>query len=172
MEQDERAGLTAAGAPAGECVPRETPVVRVMTIEDYDEVSALWERIHGFALRSLDDSREYVARFLVRNPFSSCVAVMGGHVVGSILCGHDGRQGSFYHVCVAPECRQHGIGKQMVRFCLQALAAEGISKATLVAFGDNEVGNKFWSGIGWTARRDFNSYEFALNEENITRYVQ
>ncbi len=171
MGQDERSGLAGAES-AGGCVPREAPLVRAMTIDDYDEVSALWERIHGFALRSLDDSREYVARFLARNPATSCVAVMGGRVVGGILCGHDGRQGSFYHVCVAPECRQHGIGKQMVRFCLQALAAEGISKATLVAFGDNEVGNKFWSGIGWTARRDFNSYEFALNEENITRYVQ
>ena len=92
--------------------------------------------------------------------------------MGSILCGHDGRQGSFYHVCVAPECRKHGLGKQMVRFCLQALADEHISKATLVAFDDNEVGNKFWRGIGWTARKDFNSYEFALNAENITRYVQ
>lgn len=148
------------------------PVIRVMTIDDYGQVHALWEHIHGFALRSLDDSAEYVERFLRRNPTTSCVAVMDGCVVGSILCGHDGRQGSFYHVCVAPECRKHGIGKKMVRFCLQALAAERISKATLVAFDNNEVGNKFWSGIGWTARRDFNSYEFAMNEENITRYVQ
>ena len=148
------------------------PVIRVMRADDYEQVHALWEHIRGFALRSLDDSRAYVKRFLERNPTMSCVAELDGEIVGSILCGHDGRQGSFYHVCVAPQCRKHGVGKQMVRFCLQALAAEHISKATLVAFDDNEVGNKFWSGIGWTARRDFNSYEFALNAENITRYVQ
>lgn len=148
------------------------PIVRVMRADDYDQVHALWEHIHGFALRSLDDSRAYVERFLERNPQTSCVAELDGRVVGSILCGHDGRQGSFYHVCVAPECRKHGLGKQMVRFCLQALADEHISKATLVAFDDNEVGNKFWRGIGWTVRKDFNSYEFALNVENITCYVQ
>lgn len=143
-----------------------------MVLQDYGQVHALWERIHGFALRSLDDSVEYVARFLARNPGCSCVAVLDGQVVGTILCGHDGRQGSFYHVCVSPEHRQHGIGKKMVRFCLQALDREGISKAVLVAFDDNEVGNRFWRGIGWTQRADFNSYEFLLNEENVTTYVR
>ena len=87
------------------------PIVRVMRADDYDQVHALWEHIHGFALRSLDDSRAYVERFLERNPQTSCVAELDGRVVGSILCGHDGRQGSFYHVCVAPECRKQGLGK-------------------------------------------------------------
>ena len=37
--------------------------IRPMTIDDYDQVYALWERISGFALRSVDDSREGIARF-------------------------------------------------------------------------------------------------------------
>ena len=151
--------------------PADTIQIREMPAQDYPQVFALWEHIHGFALRSVDDSREYVERFLARNPHTSCVAVAGEQVVGSILCGHDGRQGSFYHVCVSPDHRQQGIGKRMVRFCLAALAQEGISKVTLVAFNSNDVGNKFWQGIGWTPRQDFNSYEFLLNKENITRYV-
>lgn len=154
------------------CAQGGEVLVRAMCIGDYAQVYALWEHIHGFHLRSVDDSEAYVARFLQRNPRTSCVAQVDGRVVGSILCGHDGRQGSFYHVCVDSAYRKHGIGKKMVRFCLAALAEEGISKATLVAFDDNEVGNKFWRGIGWTPRGDFNSYEFRLNEENITRYVQ
>ncbi|MBR2836479.1 MAG: GNAT family N-acetyltransferase [Coriobacteriales bacterium] len=145
--------------------------LRVMSIDDYEEVYAIWEHIHGFALRSIDDSHDYIQRFLLRNPCTSCVALVENKIVGSILCGHDGRQGSFYHVCVLPEYRQHGIGKKMVKFCLQALNKEGISKATLVAFDNNKVGNKFWQSIGWTQREDFNSYEFLLNKENITRYV-
>ena len=145
--------------------------VRSMTLDDYDRVYAIWEQIHGFALRSVDDSQEYIARFLQRNPNISCVALVDGNIVGTILCGHDGRQGSFYHVCVLPEYRKHGIGKRMVRFCLQALNSEGISKVTLVAFDNNKVGNTFWHSIGWTQREDFNSYEFLLNKENVTRYV-
>ena len=32
--------------------------IRVMTIDDYDEVYSLWQTIHGFGIRSIDDSRE------------------------------------------------------------------------------------------------------------------
>ena len=38
-------------------------MIRVMTIEDYDEVKALWMTIHGFGIRSVDDSREGIERF-------------------------------------------------------------------------------------------------------------
>lgn len=75
-------------------------MVRAMTIEDYDEVLQLWHRIQGLGIRSIDDSREGVARFLNRNPGLSVVAQEDGKIVGSILCGHDGRRGCFYHVCV------------------------------------------------------------------------
>ena len=39
-----------------------------MTIEDYDGLHALWMTIHGFGIRSIDDSREGVERFINRNP--------------------------------------------------------------------------------------------------------
>ena len=63
-------------------------MVRLMTIEDYEEVHALWMKIKGFAIRSIDDSREGVERFLRRNPTTSVVAVEDGRIVGAILCGH------------------------------------------------------------------------------------
>lgn len=62
-------------------------MVRTMTIDDYEEVSLLWHKIKGFSIRSIDDSREGVARFLKRNPDSSVVAVEDSRVVGAILCG-------------------------------------------------------------------------------------
>ena len=69
---------------------------RVMTIEDYDGVYDLWMTIKGFGIRSIDDSREGVERFLKRNPTTSVVALDGETIVGSILCGHDGRRACFY----------------------------------------------------------------------------
>ena len=68
--------------------------VRTMTAEDYDGVRALWMTISGFAIRSIDDSRAGVERFLRRNPTTSVVAEAEGQIVGSILCGHDGRCGA------------------------------------------------------------------------------
>ena len=89
-------------------------MIRTMTIEDYDEVALLWEKIKGFAIRSLDDSREGIDRFLKRNPTTSVVATEDGKIVGAILCGHDGRRGCMYHVCVDPEYRLKGIGRDKV----------------------------------------------------------
>ena len=40
--------------------------IRVMTIEDFDQVHALWMSIKGFGIRSVDDSKEGVERFLKR----------------------------------------------------------------------------------------------------------
>ena len=145
-------------------------MVRTMTIDDYEEGSLLWHKIKGFSIRSIDDSREGVARFLKRNPDSSVVAVEDSRVVGAILCGHDGRRGCMYHVCVDPEYRMRGIGKSMVVFAMNALKKEHISKVSLIAFTKNDVGNKFWRCIGWTKREDLNYYDFVLNSENIERF--
>ena len=145
-------------------------MIRVMTMEDYDGVRALWMKIKGFGIRSIDDSREGVELFLKRNPTTSVVAVEDGTIVGSILCGHDGRRGCLYHVCVDEAYRMRGIGKSMVVKCMEALKEEKINKVSLIAFTKNDVGNAFWKEIGWTKREDLNYYEFTLNEENITAF--
>ena len=145
-------------------------MVRIMTIEDYEGVYALWKKIKGFGIRSIDDSKEGVARFLKRNPTTSVVAEKDGRIVGSILCGHDGRRGCLYHVCVDEDYRRHGIGKRMVVFAMKALKEEKINKVSLIAFTENDIGNAFWYTIGWTERLDLNYYDFTLNEENITAF--
>ena len=89
----------------------KTFTVRTMRTEDYEGLYALWKTIRGFGMRSLDDSREGVERFLRRNPTTSVVAVDGeGAIVGGILCGHDGRRGCLYHVCVREDWLRQGIG--------------------------------------------------------------
>ena len=128
--------------------------------------------ITGFGIRSVDDSREGVEAFLKRNPTSSVVAIEDGKIVGSILCGHDGRRGCLYHVCVAKDYRMRGIGKEMVVFCMNALKAEHINKVSLIAFTKNDIGNAFWKRIGWTKREDLNYYDFTLNEDNITAFIE
>jgi ribosomal protein S18 acetylase RimI-like enzyme len=144
--------------------------IRIMTIEDYEEVYQLWMSIHGFGIRSIDDSREGVERFLKRNPSTSVVAVSDGKIVGAILCGHDGRRGCMYHVCVHEAYRNHGIGKSMAVACMRALQEEKINKVNIIAFKSNGLGNQFWKGEGWTFREDLNYYDFTLNEENITSF--
>ena len=153
--------------------------VRPMEEADYEGIKALWMTIHGFGIRSIDDSREGVERFLRRNPGLSVVAVTegpgadpAGTVIGAILCGHDGRRGCLYHVCVREDYRLRGVGKAMVVHCMNALKAEQINKVSLIAFTKNDVGNAFWNRICWTKRGDLNYYDFVLNEANITAFNQ
>lgn len=146
--------------------------IREMRIEDYDAVHALWMTIRGFGIRSIDDSEEGVSRFIRRNPSTSVVAEENGRIVGAILCGHDGRRGCFYHVCVHEDFRKKGIGKAMAVFAMKALQKEQINKVSLIAFKQNTVGNHFWKSVGWTFREDLNYYDFTLNDANITQFNQ
>lgn len=147
-------------------------IIREMTIEDYDNVFALWKTIKGFGIRSVDDSKEGIERFLKWNPGLSVVAEEEGKIVGAILCGSDGRRGCLYHVCVHRDFRRQGIGKSMVVWCMEKLKELQINKVSLIAFTQNDVGNAFWKEIGWTKREDLNYYDFTLNEKNITAFIQ
>ena len=142
-----------------------------MKTEDYEGVHSLWLSIKGFSIRSIDDSREGVERFLRRNPDTSIVAEENGEIIGAILCGHDGRRATFYHVCVREDRRKQGIGKAMVIMAMNALRKEKINKVALIAFTRNDVGNAFWKSIGWKQRTDLNYYDFVLNSKNIESFV-
>ena len=136
--------------------------IQPMSIGDYEDVRALWMTIRGFGIRALDDSREDIERFLRRNPTTSVIAECDGRI---------GRQGSLYHVCVAKEYRRQGIGTRMVGYCMQELKKIGINKVALIAFKNNDVGNAFWTKIGWKMS-NANYYEFTLNEKNITQFIE
>ena len=142
-------------------------MLREMKIEDYENVYKLWKSIKGFSLRSIDDSYEGIKKFINRNPGTSVVYESDGKIIGSILCGHDGRRGYLYHVCVAEETRMQGVGKEMVKFCTEALKREGITKMALFAFRHNTIGNTFWEKIGWEKCDNINTYDFTLNNDNI-----
>lgn len=142
-------------------------MIRTMTIEDYEQVYALWMKMEGFKIRSMDDSREGIAVFLKRNPDTSVVAEEHGRIVGSILCGHDGRRGCMYHVCVDPNYRMQGIGKAMVAKALRELRKEKINKLSLIAFCTNDLGNAFWKELDFEERLDLNYYDYSIDENNL-----
>lgn len=128
--------------------------IRVMVPEDYDKVYRLWLDTPGMGLNGLDDSREGIARYLARNPNTSFVAEEDGVLLGSILCGHDGRRGFIYHTAVAESARRRGVASLLVDAALGALGHEGIHKAALVAFAGNGLGNAFWESRGFSVRND------------------
>ena len=126
-------------------------VMREMTIQDYDEVLALWQTSEGVGLSDAD-SEESIVRYLARNPGLSFVARDREHLVGTVLCGHDGRRGYIHHLAVSESHRHQGLGRALVGRCLSALRRAGIDKCHIFVFGDNQDTVAFWKSIGWTQR--------------------
>ncbi len=128
--------------------------IRIMTIDDYDAVHALWLSCTGMGLNNLDDSKEGIHRFLERNPDTCFVAEADGNIVGVIIVGNDGRRGYIYHTAVHSDHRKQGIGAALVDTAMAALEKLGIHKTALVVFAHNQNGNAFWERLGFTARED------------------
>lgn len=141
-------------------------LIRNMVIGDYETVFRLWTNTSGVGIRSLDDSRDGIERFLRRNPATNFVAVEEGRIVGVTLGGHDGRRAYIYHTAVDSDFRGRGIARKLVESAIAAFENEGINKAALVVFKTNETGDKFWRALGWELRQDLKYYNKSMNYNN------
>lgn len=145
---------------------------RLVTIEDYDKIFALWNSTEQSkrALNPVDDSREGIARYLKRNPTTCFLALSkdgsgdAPEVVGVILTGHDGRRGIIHHMCVHHSFRRQGIARMLVQKAEEALKAEGINKIFGLVFKDNDPANAFWENQGYTLRTNLNYRNKSLND--------
>ena len=134
--------------------------IRPMKIEDYDEIFAMWQITTKRALSDAD-SRENIEFYLNRNPGMSQVALVDGKIVGTVLCGHDGRRGFIHHMAVAEEYRRHSIAKRMALTALSALEDDGIKKTHIFCYTNNNLGQSFWTALGWQKRDDVFVFSYA-----------
>lgn len=141
--------------------------IRLMTIEDYDAVYKLWCETEGMGIRKLDDSLEGIQKFLDRNPTSNFLCEDGDQIIGTILCGHDGRRGYIYHAMVKASFGRQGIGSKLVDAVKKALEEAGIHKVGLVVYADNHIGNDFWAKEGFVLRDDLIYRNLLINANNI-----
>lgn len=122
----------------------------------------LWKRCEGIGLSDADE-KEPLTRFINRNPGLCFVAYQEGKLVGTCLCGSDGRRGYLYHLAVDPRARRNGIGKALVDRVFSALDEQKIHKCHIMVYGNNELGLKFWKETGWILRT-----ELVIMSHNIT----
>ena len=76
--------------------------IREMTIDDYEEVFALWQITSKRALSKADEKAK-IESYLTRSEGMSKVAVIDGKIVGTVLASHDGRRGFIHHMAVLPD---------------------------------------------------------------------
>lgn len=119
-----------------------------MTLKHYEAAVKLWEQCEGVHLGKADE-REAIARYLRRNNGLSLVAMDDGRLVGTVLCGHDGRRGILHHLAVAKDYRRKGVGKLLVTRACENLKACGLDRAWIHILADNGSGRQFWRRLGW-----------------------
>ncbi len=146
-------------------------MVRKMTINDYENVIALWNSIDGFHIRNVDDSLHGMKKFLQKNPDTNAVYILDNQIVGTLLCGYDGRCAYMYHACVKKDIRKSGIGREMVDFVVSEIKKYGATSINLLVFKTNEIGHSFWKKMGYKMRDDLDLYEITLDSNNTRTII-
>lgn len=143
--------------------------IRKIKKSDWKKILELWQNIPGMGLNNIDDSKDGIIRFLKRNPKTCFIAEENGTAAGTIIAGHDGRRGYIYHTSVLPEFRRRGIATELLASAVDALKKQGIAKAALVVFSDNEIGNAFWEKQGFTKRSNLVYRNKVITEKEMIR---
>lgn len=101
--------------------------IREMTIDDYEEVFALWQITSKRALSKADEKAK-IESYLTRSEGMSKVAVIDGKIVGTVLASHDGRRGFIHHMAVLPDYRRNRIGHELAKTLSKRLKTKGLIK--------------------------------------------
>jgi ribosomal protein S18 acetylase RimI-like enzyme len=117
--------------------------------EDYPAVFALWSNAGpGIHMRK-SDTPEEIAKKLQRDPDLFLVAETDGEIIGAVIGGFDGRRGVVYHLAVAPDRRQIGIGDALMTELENRLRAKGCIRMNLLVDTANVGAVRFYERQGW-----------------------
>lgn len=117
--------------------------------QDYPTVIALWQNAGpGINVRRSDQPEEIVKK-LQRDPDLFLLAEAGKEIIGTVMGGYDGRRGMVYHLAVAAEYREQGIGSLLMEELEKRLLSKGCIRCYLMVTHDNPQAVPFYEKRGW-----------------------
>ena len=123
--------------------------LREFTLDDYDAVYALWQNAGPGLGLGFADTREEIAKKLLRDPDLFLVAVDNDKIMGTVIGGFDGRRGLIYHLAVEHAYRKRGIGKMLMAEVERRLKAKGCQRNYLLVKHDARDVIEFYRKNGW-----------------------
>lgn len=123
-----------------------------MNSNTINETLRFWSRISGIYLHANgEDTPDGISQYLKRNPgFSFIAKNEHDKIIGTILCGHDGRRGIIHHLAVSPGFRDFGIANKLVNLSFAKLREVGIKKVLLFVLKDSIDAQSYYEYNGWT----------------------
>ncbi len=112
--------------------------IRLMRLEDYDAVIALWQRA-GLSFEPQGrDSPQSISR----------------QIIGTVFGSHDGRKGWINRLVVDPTYRRQGLAQKLIAQAEEALAGEGLSIVAALVEAPNGPSLELFRKLGYEERRD------------------
>ena len=128
--------------------------IRKLRSEDYDQLTALWQKC-GLPFKPRGrDSREKISKELTMETAIFLAAELDGQLVGSVLGTHDGRKGWINRLAVAPEFQHRGIAQRLLLEAENALYQLGIEIIACLIEDYNHISMAFFQKEGYTRHND------------------
>jgi ribosomal protein S18 acetylase RimI-like enzyme len=123
--------------------------IREFQLSEYEAVVGLWQRAAGGIRLRRSDTRQEIAKKMLRDPDLFIVAEHAGALVGAVMGGFDGRRGFVYHLATDPNFRRLGIATALMEALEERLRAKGCLKVYLLVTNDNLEAQQYYLKRGW-----------------------
>ena len=121
--------------------------IRIFRASDEPQVIQLWQAcglVVPWNVPHLD-----IARKLDFQPDLFFVAEQDDEIVGTAMAGYEGHRGWVNYLAVAPRFQRHGLGRQLMGFVEERLAALGCAKLNLQVRSGNSGVIEFYERLGY-----------------------
>lgn len=130
------------------------PLIRRLTIEDYDAVIALWQRAGLTSLRPAGrDSREAFAKQLAGGQIAIGLEE-DDRLIGVVVATHDTRKGWINRLAIDPDFRRRGYAQRLVEAAEAALRESGLTLIAALIEGDNDASLALFKRLGYAVHTD------------------
>ena len=117
--------------------------------QDYEAAARLWKSMDKGIHFGRSDAPQEIAQKISRDPDLFLVAEQDAMLIGTLIGGYDGRRGMIYHLAVAADFREKGIGAQLLAEVEKRLQAKGCLKCYLLVDADNTEAIQFYERHDW-----------------------
>lgn len=122
--------------------------IRPYESRDRAQVVALWSEVFQDD-PPWNEPASMIRRKLTVQPELFLVAVVDGHVVGTVMAGFDGVRGWIHHLAVQGSHRRQGIASSLMGAAERGLEAVGCPKVNLQVRATNSQVIAFYRSLGY-----------------------
>ncbi len=127
------------------------PVLRRLTIDDYDAIIRLWRQagLQSVRLQGRDSRDAFAAQLTAGQRIVGLEE--GGQLIGAVVVTHDTRKGWINRLAIHPDYRRRGYAVRLIAAAEQELRASGLQIFAILIEADNDASRRLFAREGYKA---------------------